>query len=64
MMKFFATSLVVFAFAASPAFATDGAWAYYDYNDGNGTCGTIACNEYGCGLVETHRCPSEISPNG
>ena len=37
---------------------------YQTFNDGNGTCGTIACGAYGCSVIETHRCPREVNPDG
>jgi hypothetical protein len=52
--------LAVSAFAglsSTAAIAED----YYTYNDGNGTCGILACGAYGCVLIYTYPCPLEVN---
>ncbi|MCI1143700.1 hypothetical protein MOP88_17610 [Sphingomonas sp. WKB10] len=56
--------IFVCAALVSTSALADPVVTYQPFNDGNGTCGTIACGSYGCSVIETHRCPQEVDPNG
>lgn len=32
----------------------------YEVNNGDGTCSTVSCNQYGCSVIDVHLCPREV----
>ena len=43
------------------AIAADEEWNQYEVNNGDGTCYTVSCNQYGCSVIDVHYCPREVS---
>lgn len=58
ILKSLALSASAFAGLSSTAVTAED---YYTYNDGNGTCGILACGAYGCALIYTYPCPREVN---
>lgn len=53
-------ALAVAALAPSAAFADEND-GYYEVNYGNGICATVSCSAQGCGVIDYHPCPNEVS---
>jgi hypothetical protein len=32
----------------------------FEVNNGDGTCSTVSCNQFGCAVIDVHLCPREV----